>query len=109
MCFSILFFQTAKMATQVKLDPLVIANVPPEIMHSNWLEWKDALIFIFDANDITGSKKKFSTMMAYGGLELQRLYKRLPKIESESEREEGIKSLRRFGTQRKLMRLFIFR
>lgn len=67
------------MASAIKLDPLVIANVPPEIMYKTWLEWKDSLSYVFDALGINTSKKKFSTMMAYAGLELQRLYKKLPK------------------------------
>lgn len=69
----------------MKLEPLVIADVAPEIMYNNWVEWKDALEYMFDAFDITDGQKKFSTMMTYGGRELQRLYKKLPRTADQNE------------------------
>ena len=78
------------MTLPMKLDPLVITNVEPEVMQNKWDEWKESLSYMLDACSIIDPNKKFSTMMAYGGIELQRLYKRLPKPEVKTVGDKGM-------------------
>lgn len=56
-----------------RLDPLILKGVPEDRLHDEWKEWKRALEHILLATGVK-EESKFSSLMAYGGKDLQKIY-----------------------------------
>lgn len=63
------------------IQPLSVKGVTAEMVTETWIAWKRALEYWFGAVDIIDGDKKFSCLMAYGGIELQKIYASFPEEE----------------------------
>lgn len=43
-------------------------------LHSKWLKWKRGFQIFLEASNVTDDKKKLSSLLHYGGLDLQEIY-----------------------------------
>lgn len=56
-----------------RLDPLILKGVPEDRLYDEWVLWHRALEHVLTATGVD-EDRKFSSLMAYGGKELQKVY-----------------------------------
>lgn len=62
-----------------RLDPLVLKGIPEDRLYEEWTLWHRALEHILEATGVS-EDKKLSSLMAYGGKDLQKIYYALESV-----------------------------